>query len=347
MSCSPRFVQIPLALAVAAALGSGSAAGAQTSHGFKLLLGDLAPLNIAQSGTDANADPVFVRFVAASRALKLTASEPALCFDFTPVAEVPASNKLRFDLTLPSGSNEVLEGVSAAAISVGQLNDHKLVYVSPAAALNCYAFPREDLVQLETEKAQRASGSQMRVFRSSFDMVEALPALVLEVRDPVRTPSSSSPQVGDTITYTVRVSIASRGASIASLVEQVRVRDYVPPVSVDGEALGLSQAAQLTQCTINGVVQETSDPFNPGSPTVPDCSRDAKGFLRFNNYPDADPGLAMPVGSYVEFELRRSVVAAAGSNGGSDVYVIAAASASPEPGNLGSLEEAFHVFTFS
>jgi hypothetical protein len=119
-------------------------------------------------------------------------------------------------------------------------------------------------------------------------------------------------------------------------------------VSVGGEALGLSQTAQLTRCTINGVPQETVlDPFDPQSPLVPSCTRDGRGFLRFNSFPDAAPGLAMPVNAYVDFDLQRTVISAAGSTGGSDVYVIAAASASPEPGNLGSLDDAFHVFTFS
>jgi hypothetical protein len=351
MSCSPFIVKIPLALAVTVALGSGSAAWAQTSPGFKVLLGDLAPLDIAQSGVDANALPVFVRFEPSSRALKLTAGDPLLCFDFTPALEVPPSEKLRFDLSLPSGSNEILEGVSTAAISAGQVDEHKLVFIAPTAALNCYSFPREDLAQLETDKTQRAAGNQPEVFKSSFNRTEALPALALEVRDPLRTPAGSpspSPQVGDTIQYTVRVSILNRGASAMGAVEQVRIRDYVPAVSTSGEALGLSQSVELTECSINGVVQETVlDPFDPESPLVPSCTRDAKGFLRFNDYPDAAPGLAMPAGSYVDFELQRTVVSAPGSSGGSEVYVIAAASASAESGNLGSLEDAFHVFTFS
>lgn len=348
MSCSPRFVKIPLALAVTAALGSGSLARAQSTPGFKLLLGDAAPLDIAQSGIDANSDPVFVRFVSSNRALKLTTGDALLCFDFTLVSEVPVTDKLRFDLSLPNGANEVLEGVSTAAISAGQTNDYKLVFIEPTAALDCHAFPREELQQLEAEKAARASGSQERLFKSSFNLVESLPAVALEVRDPVRTPTgSASPQVGDTVKYTIRVSILDRGASVSNVVEQVRVRDYVPPVSASGEALGLSQSVELKSCSINGILQETSDPFDPQSPSVPACTRDAKGFLRFNDFPDAAPGLAMPTGSYVEFELQRTVVAASGSTGGSDVYVIAAASASPEVGNLGSLDDAFHVFTFS
>lgn len=344
MSCSPRIVKIPLALAVVAALGSGSAAWAQTSPGFQLLLGDLAPLDIAQSGTDANADPVFVRFVTSNRALKLTASDAALCFDFTPAAQVPPTNKLRFDLSLPSGSNEVLEGVSAAVISIGQ---DKLVLVEPNDLLSCFAFPREELGQLEAEKAERASGSQARLFKSSFDLIEALPALVLEVRDPLRMPVSPSPQVGDTVQYTVRVSVKDRGAG--GTIDDVRIRDYVPGVGANGEALGLSQNATLVRCSINGIAQESvQDPFDPQSPMVPDCSRDSNtGFLRFNAFPDADPGLAMPAGSVIEFELERTVVASAVSSGGSDVYVIAAASANPVQANLGSLDDAFHVFTFS
>lgn len=346
MSCSPRFTRIPLTLAVACALCSGSAAWAQVSPGFKLLLGDLAPVDLTPSGVDSTNSPVYLRFATSNRSLNVVSSDAVLCFDFTAGEGLPAT-KLRLGLSLPSGTSEVFEGVSAAAISVTAPEEDKLVYLQSTDLLNCFAFPRAELATLEQEKQSRLSGSQARVFGSSFDLREALPALLLEVRDPLRTPASSSPQVGDTVKYTVRVSAQDRGEG--GTLEQVRLRDYVPAVSVMGEALGLAQNATLLRCSINGVAQESvQDPFDPQSPLVPDCSRDSLGFLRFNAFPDSAPGgLAIPAGSEIEFELERTVVADAESPGGSDVYVIAAASANPAQASLGSLDDAFHVFTFS
>jgi len=343
MSCNPRLSPIPLALAVAFALGSIPEARGQAAPSFKLLLGDAAPIDLsALPGlTDPGANPVFLRFEPSNGTLNVRAADALLCFDFTAAA--PPAPRPRLGLTLPSGTSETLLGVTAGAISPGSGADPSLVYVGPTPQLDCHAFPTSQLAALELLKQSKLSGVTGRIFASSFNLREALPALLLEVRNPIRDPAptgSEPPTAGSTIQYTVRVSALNRGVN--GTIRQVRIRDYVPPVGPVANSLGLTQAATLVRCSINGIDQV--DAFNPDQPA---CDRDAAGFLRFDQYPDAAPGLAMPAGSTVEFELRRTVIAAPLSPGSNQVYVIAAASGHPDDLNLGSPEDASHVFTFS
>ncbi len=347
MSFNPRSTQGPLALAIALAMGSGSAAWAQSDPSFNLLLDNYEPIELGPllDELDPGQNPVFLRFEPSTGALKIRALEALLCFDYSEVAPAP---RLHAGLTLPNGYEDLLNGISAAAISPGQADDSNLLYLEPTHELDCRAFPNAQLTQLELAKEARLSGGNTSLFKSTFNRSEAQPALELEIIDG-RSRGATLPALAETIAYTIKVVPRDRrnaqGAALPLFVEDVRIRDYAPPVGANGQMLALSQLATITRCAINGLPQQDVDPFNPDLPPVPACSIDSNGFLRFNQFSDA-AGLDMPVGAEVEFDIERTVIGSPGTPPG-PVTLIAVVSASPEPDNYGSLEDAYHVFTFS
>lgn len=331
---------IPLALAVALAVGSGSAVWAQGDPSFNLLVGSHEPIELGPLPGEGG--QIYLRFEPATGTLKLNAQDALLCFDYSGAVPAP---QLRAGLTLPNGSTDVLHGITAAAISPGQGGDSNLVYLEPTETLDCRAFPESLLTQLELDKEASLAGATSKLFKSSFDRTEALPSLELEIIDR-RSRTRSLPQRDEVVAYTIRVVPRDRrgngaGTSNPVAVEDVRIRDYTPPVNTNGQPLALSPAATITRCSYNGAEQ-----INPET-QLPACMIDETGALRFALFPGL-PGATLNLDAdvAVEFDIERTVIGSVGTPPGL-VTVIAVASATPEPDNFGSLEDAYHVFTFS